>query len=212
MNKIKITISVLGLCIFTIAEAQTSTYLGTNLSTVTLNQNDEVNVTYDLGPRAGLLFNLGSKKAKLQTGLGINQRGYRVEYEETKDETLHKTTGSLNAFYVSVPLKYKQYFGNVNKAFFTNIGLTTGIGVLANTRSTQTVGSESSTERDKVEFGEDLNRIDAGLNGSIGYRIEKIEIELGYYAGFVNAFASQSAVNGGNYNRSIELSCNWFIK
>ena len=91
----------------------------------------------------GMVYNKSiGKSMAFETGLKVDQRGYKVTYEDGNQSS----TGKLNLYYADVPLLFKKYFGKKDSRLFMQLGGDLGFGVFGNSKSKTTIDGETTEQ------------------------------------------------------------------
>jgi len=147
-----------------------------------------------IGFHAGAYIDLVLKKNRRQelvteAGLLFDTKGAVQEYSQPNISFKNTT----NLFYVDVPvyIKYRYRFRSLNKVYL-GIGPYVGLGLLGNSKRTQTVNGETNSESIKIKWGSDdavhdLKRLDYGATIRAGYlAVSGLDISVSYDYGIPN--------------------------
>ena len=159
------------------------------------------------GISLGMIYNKSiGKSMAFETGLKVDQRGYKVSYEDGNQSS----TGKLNLYYADIPLLFKKYFGKKDNRIFIQLGGDLALGVFGNSKSETTKNGETEKQNEAVDWDKDnIARVDAGLNGGLGYNFRKFEFGVSYYYGMISVDAGSN--NAGSFNRTIGVGATYFF-
>jgi len=138
-----------------------------------------------IGAFADIAFN---DMAALETGITIENKGFKMKEEESLYGTKAKMTTTFNVVYATIPVQARLNFSN----FYLLMGPYLGIGVTGKVKEKVTFDGETEKDDDSIEFGNDaeesdLKRLDFGLGLGAGYEItNNFGVRLGYDLGLAN--------------------------
>lgn len=169
---------------------------GLNLSNMIMKDDDD---TYsdEFKMRPGFHVGLTVQIPKtglvsFETGLILSTKGFKVKEEETYQGEKYTYEGSINLYYIDIPLMAKFSFEVGEVTIFAAIGPYLGVGLSGKTKTKYSYQGEEETDSEKIDWGSDaendmLKRFDFGLSIGAGVVIIKaIQIGLSYDLGLAN--------------------------
>jgi hypothetical protein len=125
-----------------------------------------------------------------ETGLLLSTKGFKMNEKETIMGEAWEVKGKINLYYLDIPLTAKASFDVGGAKIFGVFGPYLGMGLIGKTKSELTVGGETETSKDDVEWGSGdndmLKRLDFGLIAGAGIELNAIQIGLNYGLGLAN--------------------------
>lgn len=183
--KLLIVVFVLGLSVHSFAQVKFGVRAGFNLSNMLMKDNDynyskenkfKMKPGFNFGPTLELPI---SDNISFETALLLSTYGVKAEYDNGEGTT----KGSLNLFYLNVPLTAKAKFDVGGIQVFGAIGPYLGYGISGKFKE------EGSPDED-VKWGsgssDDFKPIDFGLYVGAGVAIKAIEVGMSYDLGLAN--------------------------
>jgi hypothetical protein len=159
---------------------------GLNFANVAIDEDDTEGIEANMGYFAGITaeFPVGSALA-VETGLFASQKGYKMDYSYDAVSI----TGSFSPIYLEVPIQAKLYFDLGVARLFAAAGPYVAYGLAGNTKYESSIGNESDSDSDKIEWGTELGKInplDYGLLLGAGASFGTLEVGLSYGYGMGN--------------------------
>jgi hypothetical protein len=130
------------------------------------------------GYHAGLMYTFGlADRISIRPGVLFSTKGYKIHEE------------SINLQYVEVPLSFLFYLGSNKNGFYLEAGPYAGTGI----------------ESDIGDFGDDLKRLDLGLNIGLGFQLGRFGIGLNYGLGVANILEGEINTQEKARNKNYSL-------
>ncbi|SHK38614.1 porin family protein [Hymenobacter psychrotolerans] len=203
--------------------------LGLNLANIKADIEDaeDIDTKMKAGAQAGITINAQFGNVAFQPSLMFSQKGFKIK--ESMTETFAGETISIDSEmdaalnYLDIPLNFVYTTGGDN-GFQIFAGPYVGIGlggkVKAKVKGSVSGQSFSNTESTSVKFaneeGDDdklyLRRINAGLNGGIGYKAGPFQVQAGYALGLTNMLPKNDYDDNSSFkDRTLQFSVNYFF-
>ncbi|MDB5271174.1 MAG: hypothetical protein JWP58_4214 [Hymenobacter sp.] len=158
----------------------------------------EVRPEFVVGPQAGLMADIRWGKLSFQPHLLYSRKGYK--YETGQPGTSGYQQYNLRLNYLEVPLNAVYTTGG-DKGFQVFAGPYLGIGISGWQWYTTDWANKGNFP---LDYGTDFRRLDAGVNGGVGYRVAQLQVQVGYGLGLTNLRPSSGG--SGLHNQVIQLS------
>jgi len=194
MKKVILAGAALALCAQTMhAQISIAPEAGIHLSNLSVDNTTnpfDLNLKNKVGLRAGVNvnFQLGSGLF-LQPGLFYTMRGARftlIDFGGASDKLSFK----FNYLELPVNLGYQYNFGKAG-ALFATAGPYVAFGLSAKTTETVSGMGNPQSVTENLKFGDDVNRLDFGLNFGLGYKIPVgVYVRAQYNLGLSNVNAA----------------------
>ncbi len=188
----------------TLAIAACTLLFGNNAVAQKINVNAGLNISSimtNLGysnPKLKPGFHLGasvdypiSDLLSIDGGLLLSSMGYRINNDFDYGFGPEHVEGSVNPYYLTIPILAKANFELGNVKAFAGVGPYVAVGLFGNVnrKYTPPTGATEDLSGD-IEWGEnDMNRFDAGLQAKAGVEFDKINIALFYGQGLVDVIS-----------------------
>jgi opacity protein-like surface antigen len=194
MRNLKLLLLFSG-CILLFSESfgQTVTLRGgLNLSNMAVDIPSELDGV-DIDPKTRLTYQVGAladfpvaDNFYIETGILFSSKGFRVSEQESFLGMTVNFDMSTVINYVDIPLSAKTVFEVGDMHIYGSLGPYIGIGL--NGKMKYEVSAFGQTERDeeKLDFEDDLERIDYGLMIGAGVEFQNIVLGLSYGLGLRN--------------------------
>jgi len=190
-----------------------------------------VETSTHVGFEAGLTGNLQLGHFAVQPSLLFSQKGYRAHGSLVSFDTpvTYEETVRLN--YLTLPLNVAYTLGKAGQGLQVFAGPYLGLLVGGNyQRQVHAQGylggpAYDSEYSGQIEPGDVFSypanrysqRLDAGLQAGVGYRLQSWQVQAGYSLGLRNLASSFESYDGtryreaANYNRSFQLSLSYLV-
>lgn len=175
---------------------------GFNLTNMFQNNDDYASDDYKT--KAGFQIG-GTAEFKItdmfsfETGLFLSNKGVRISHEETEEGETYGVKGTIDLYYIEIPLTGKATFDVGNQKIYGIFGPTVGIGLSGKIKSKLSYMGESKTESKSIDWGSgddnDFKRLDFGWIIGAGVKYEAFSAGLSYNLGLSNIAATP---DGGN--------------
>lgn len=175
---------------------------GFNLTNMFQNNDDYASDDYKT--KAGFQIG-GTAEFKItdmfsfETGLFLSNKGVRISHEETEEGETYGVKGTIDLYYIEIPLTGKATFDVGNQKIYGIFGPTVGIGLSGKIKSKLSYMGESKTESKSIDWGSgddnDFKRLDFGWIIGAGVEYEAFSAGLSYNLGLSNIAATP---DGGN--------------
>lgn len=130
------------------------------------------------GYHAGLMYTFGlAERISIRPGVLFSVKGYKFQEE------------SVDLKYVEVPFSFLFYLGNNKNGLYLEAGPYAGTGI----------------ESDLGDFGEDLKRLDLGMNVGLGFELGRFGIGLNYGFGVANILEGELNTEEKAKNKNYSL-------
>lgn len=203
--------------------------LGLNLANIKadFDGSEDIDTKMKAGAQVGITLNAQFGNLAFQPSLLFSQKGFKIE--ESASETFNGVTitgsskmdAALN--YLDIPLNFVYTTGGDN-GFQIFAGPYVGIGLGGKVKTKISFSgpglnfsdSETTTVKFANEEGDDdklyLRRLNAGLNGGIGYKTGPFQVQAGYALGLTNMLPDNDYDDESSFkDRTIQFSLNYFF-
>ncbi len=168
---------------------------GLNMANMVIKDDDDtysddfkMNPGFHIGPIVEFPIN---DLLSFETGALLTTKGFKVSEKDTEDGETYEIDGSMNLFYLDIPLTAKATFDMGGFNFYTFAGPYVGMGLSGKSKFDYKWNGSSTSYEEDIKWGsdedeDDLKRLDYGVKIGLGVEINSVRVGLSYGLGLAN--------------------------